>query len=280
LKEHEWLYATHDLELAVILHDLNKWRKYLMGKRFEMITDCNSLKYLFDQPTLNARQSRWLEFLYEYDFDIKHIKGKEKKVANALNKRVHELHATTISMYQTDLKGRIFEIAKVYLRYMELVTKLQQGKMQEKDEDYELRIDGILLYINKIYVPSSHELRSMILKELHNVPYVGHPGYQKIVATIKSHYYWSGTKKEIEEYIAKLLECQRVKAEHRHPVGLLQPLPIPEWKWEVVKMDFITGLPKTNKKHDSIMVVVDKLTKASHFIPMKDTQKETNVDNI
>ena len=75
-------------------------------------------------------------------------------------------------------------------------------------------------------------------------------------------------KKEIVEYIAKCLECQKVKDEHRHPAELLQPLPIPEWKWEVVTMDFITKLPRTNKQHDSIMVVVDKLTKAAHFIQL------------
>jgi hypothetical protein len=74
LKEHERLYATHDLELEAIVHALNKWRRYLMGNKFEMRTDHIGLRYLFDQPTLNARQSRWLEFLCEYDFDIKHIK--------------------------------------------------------------------------------------------------------------------------------------------------------------------------------------------------------------
>ena len=78
-----------------------------MGKRFELRTDHNGLKYVFDQPTLNVRQSRWLEFLSEYDFDIKHIKGKENKVVDALNIRVHELYATTISMYQSYLKDRI-----------------------------------------------------------------------------------------------------------------------------------------------------------------------------
>jgi hypothetical protein len=163
---------------------------------------------------------------------------------------------------------------------MELVTKLQQGKMQQKVEDYELGIDGILRYRNRVYVPNSQELRSVILKEMHNVPYAGHPGYQKTVSAVKSQYYWPGMKHEIVEYIAKCLECQRVKAEHRHPAGLLQPLPIPEWKWEVVTMDFITGLPRTNKQHDSIMVVVDKLTKAAHFIPLKTTHKETNVVDI
>jgi hypothetical protein len=68
--------------------------------------------------------------------------------------------------------------------------------------------------------------------------------------------------------------------EHRHPVGLLQPLPIPEWKWEVVTMDFITGFPKTDNKHDSIMVVVEKLTKATHFIPLKTTHKAMDVVDI
>jgi hypothetical protein len=112
-----------------------------MGGRFELRTNHNSLKYLFDQPTLNARQSRWLEFLCEYDFDIKHIKGKENKVAYALSKRVHELHATTISMYQTNIKGRILEVASADLQYMELVAKLQQGKMPQKVEDYKLETD-------------------------------------------------------------------------------------------------------------------------------------------
>jgi hypothetical protein len=76
LKEHEKNYATHYLELEAIVHALRKWRHYLMGKRFKLRTDHNGLKYLFDQPTLNARQIRWLEFMCEYDFAIKHIKGK------------------------------------------------------------------------------------------------------------------------------------------------------------------------------------------------------------
>jgi hypothetical protein len=105
-----------------------------------------------------------LEFLCEYEFDIKHIKGKENKEVDALNRRMHELNSTTINMYQTDLKGRISLIAKANTQYMELVTKLQQGKMHQKIEDYSLEADGILLYRNIIYVPSSHELRSMILK--------------------------------------------------------------------------------------------------------------------
>jgi hypothetical protein len=101
LKEHERHYTTHDLELPpTIVHALRKWRHYLMGKRFELRTYHNALKYLFDQPTLNARKSSWLVFLSKYNFDIKHIKGEENKVDDELSRRVHEFHATTISMYQ------------------------------------------------------------------------------------------------------------------------------------------------------------------------------------
>jgi hypothetical protein len=115
---------------------------------------------------------------------------------------------------------------------------------------------------------------------MHDMTYVGHPGYQKTVAAVKIHYFWPGLKKEITEYIARCMECQKVKAEHRHPAGLRQPLPIPEWKWDMVTMDFITGLPRKSKQHDSIMVVVDKLTKVAHFIPLKTTHREVDVVDI
>jgi hypothetical protein len=143
-----------------------------------------------------------------------------------------------------------------------------------------LEADGILLYRNKVYIPNVQELKLAILKEMHDVTYVGHPGYQKTMAVVKSHYFWLGIKREIIEYIARCMECQKVKAKHKHPVGLLQPLPILEWKWEVVTMDFITGLPRTSKQHDLIMVVVDKLTKAAHFIPLKTTHKVADVVDI
>jgi hypothetical protein len=87
-------------------------------------------------------------------------------------------------------------------------------------------------------------------------------------------------KREIAKYITRCMECQKVKTEHRHPAGLQQPLPILEWKWEVVTMDFIMGLPRIGKLHDSIMVVVDKLTKVAHFIPLKNTHKATDVVDI
>ena len=107
LKEHEKNYATHDLELATIVHALNMWRHYLMGRIFELRTDHYGLKYLFDHSTLNARQARWLDFLCEFDFEIIHIKGKENEVVDALNRKVYEMHLASLSIFQSDLRPQI-----------------------------------------------------------------------------------------------------------------------------------------------------------------------------
>jgi hypothetical protein len=124
IKEHERNYSTHELELTAIVHALRMWRHDLMGKKFELRTDHIGLKYIFEQPTLNARKTRWMEFLSEYDFDINHIKGKENKFSNALSRRVHTMHATAVSMDQLDLKRRIldgFVIEQHYLQIKEIL---------------------------------------------------------------------------------------------------------------------------------------------------------------
>ena len=132
----------------------------------------------------------------------------------------------------------------------------------------------------RVYIPNSGYLRKLVLQEMHNVPYAGHPGYQKTLTVVRKEYFWPGMKKDVVDYIAKCMECQRVKVEHKHRAGLLQPLPILEWKWEVVTIDFITKLPRSSSRHDSIMVVVDKLTKAVHFVPVKLTHKVADVAEI
>ena len=78
-------------------------------------------------------------------------------------------------------------------------------------------------------------------------------------------------KKDIAEFVSKCLTCQKIKVEHQRPSGPLQPLAIPEWKWESIPMDFVVGLPKTPVGHDSIWVIIDRLTKTAHVLPVKTT---------
>jgi hypothetical protein len=83
----------------------------------------------------------------------------------------------------------------------------------------------------KFYVPNDQELKSILLLEMHKAPYVGHPGYQKTIVTVKNQYLWLGMKKEVVDFISRCLECQKVKVEHKHPAGLIHPFPIAKWKW-------------------------------------------------
>jgi hypothetical protein len=164
--------------------------------------------------------------------------------------------------------------------YLELKIKLQQGKMQHKMENYELREYETLIFKGIIYVPDDQELENFLLLEMHKVNYVGLQGYQNTITIVKKQYYWPGMKKEVANFIARFLECQTFKAENKHPTGLLHPLPILEWKWELVTMELITSPPRTAKQHDFIMVFVEKITNSTHFIPLKLNHKETNIVDI
>ena len=101
-------------------------------------------------------------------------------------------------------------------------------------------------------MPIVDNIRKDILTEAHSTPYSIHPGATKMYRDLKMHYWWPGMKRDIAQYMNQCLTCQQIKVEHQRPAGTLQPLLIPEWKWERITMDFVAGLPKTMKGHNSI----------------------------
>ena len=107
LKTHEKNYATYDLELAVVIHALTMWHYHLIGRKFILMTDNKGIKYLLDQPNMNARKARWIDFLSKYDFKIQHIKGKENKVVDALSRNARLNFTAVISTYTTDLEEQL-----------------------------------------------------------------------------------------------------------------------------------------------------------------------------
>ena len=118
------------------------------------------------------------------------------------------------------------------------------------------------------------------MQEMNNVPYAGHPRYRQTIAVVKKAYYWLVMKKEVAMYIGRCLECQRIKAKCKNPNGLLHPFPIPEWKWDVATIYFVTKLTRNKKQPDSIMVVVDKLTKSTHFVLVQSTFKVAKIVEV
>ena len=118
----------------------------------------------------------------------------------------------------------------------------------------------------RMCVPEYGELKRDIMEEAHSSAYVMHPGSTKMYRTLKEHYWWNGMKKEIASFVSICLTCQQVKAKHQRLVGKIQLLPILVWKWEKITMDFMTSLPQTQRQHDVIWVIVDRLTKSAHFL--------------
>jgi hypothetical protein len=280
LNDHEINYVTHDLELASIVHDLKMWRHYLLGRRFILMIDHCGLRHLFDQSKLNDRQARWMALLSEFDLEIEHIKGKENRVVDALSRSMKTIHLEAVSTCEMNFRERVRNAQETYAFFKTVTSYLNQKPTGIKYEGYQMLDEGLLTYKNILHIPSCDDLKRFIMDELHKIPYIGHLGYQKMITATRKQFYWPGLEKDIAEYLAKCLECQQVKAEHRHPPGLLQPLPILEWKWETISMDFIIGLPKSARQNDAIMVVVDKLRKSTHFIPIKSTCKVIDIANI
>ena len=113
------------------------------------------------------------------------------------------------------------------------------------------------------------DLKKKILYESHNTVFTMHLRGNKMYQDMKQYYWWRGMKKDISEYVSKCLMCQQIKDEHQVPSGLLNPLPIPQWKWDNITMDFVSGFPLTQRKHDAVWVIEDRLTKPAHFLPVR-----------
>jgi hypothetical protein len=296
LKNHERNYPTHDLELAAVVFALKIWRHYLYGSKCEIYTDHKSLKYIFTQKDLNMRQRRWLELIKDYDCYILYHPGKANVVADALSRKSQgdvsdsmitpDQLAQQFGMIQLDTRPTIGDVRLATCIIVPMIAdwiKVAQEKDPELKElrekaskgeapGFDFASDGILRTgDSRAVLPNDAKLRKVVLDEAHKTYYTVHPGSTKMYQDLKRNYWWSGMKRDIAEYVARCPSCQQVKAEHQRPAGPLQPLSIPEWKWDQITMDFVVGLPRAPSGQDAIWVIVDRLTKSAHFVPFKIT---------
>nr|GEU29307.1 reverse transcriptase domain-containing protein [Tanacetum cinerariifolium] len=196
-------------------------------------------------------------------------------VANALSRkeRIEPLRVRALVMtINLDLPKQILE-AQIEALKPDNLKNEDVGGMIRKDipkEKLEPLADGTLCLNDKSWLPCYDDLRSVIMHESHKSKYSIHPGSNKMYQDMKKLYWWPNMKANIATYVSKCLTCAKVKAEHQSLSRLLVQPAIPEWKWDNITMDFITKLLKSSQGFDTIWMIVDRLTKSSYFLPIKE----------
>ena len=211
LKVHDKNYPTHDLDLAAMVFVLKIWRHYLYGSKFEVLSDHMSLKYTFDQKGLNMRQSRWLEFLKNYDFQLSYHPGKANVVVDALSRKL--LHMSALMVKELELVEQLRDLSLgseltssgVKLGMFKLASNiLEEIKIGRKEDfklvdrvvlvnqgkgvDFRLDENGVLMFRNRVCVLDVLELKKRILEEGHRSSLTIHPGATKMYQDLKRLY--------------------------------------------------------------------------------------------
>jgi hypothetical protein len=215
------------------------------------------------------RQRRWLELIKDYDLEVHYHPGKANIVVDALSRKVHS-HCLSIEAFSETLCWEIRKlnleiIPQSSLNYIAVeptlqdsiiiaqlhdegvkIIKQQLAKGEEKYKYFQVDHKGILWFKRRIIVPKDHQLCKQILDEAQLSKFSMHPGSTKMNQDLRQNFWWTRMKRKIARYVSECDICQRVKASHLKVAGILQPLPIPSWKWEDISMDFIVSLPNTS----------------------------------
>lgn len=260
-------YSTYDVEFYAVVQSVRHWRHYLVHRDFVLFTDHDALKHLDSQVKVSSRHAGWIAYLQQFTFTIRHKAGKLNRVTDALSRRhglLTTLHtsvagfASFSDLYESDpYFGKVLMEVRANLR-----------------DDFSL-VDGFLFRGTQLCLPDS-SLRLRVIDELHRE---GHVGRDRTLQLVSASYYWPSLRRDVERYVERCRACQLAKGQASN-AGLYLPLPIPTQPWTDLTMDFVLGLPRTQKGNDSIFVVVDRFSKMVHFIPCKRTTDAVRVAQL
>jgi hypothetical protein len=276
LNEAKKKYSTYDKEFYAIIQALKKWRHYLVPKEFVLYSDNHTLQFITRQEKLNQRHAKWIEFMKNFTFVIKHISGNANKVVDALSRRILILQEFQVKTLGFD---HLKEMYHSDPDFGEAYEACANPVLRDRSQWAEYLIqDGLLFKGCQLCIPRC-SMRENLLKENHSGGLAGHFGHDKTFSQLNGSYYWLGMREEVKIFVNNCKICQYAKGKKQN-TGLYQPLPIPERPWDAISMDFVLGLPRTQRGSDSIFVVVDRFSKMAHFIPCQKTSDATHVANL
>ncbi|KAJ0800640.1 putative nucleotidyltransferase, Ribonuclease H [Helianthus annuus] len=263
-------YSTYDKEFYAIVRSLEYWRHYLLPNEFILYSDHQALKFIHGQAKLNPRHAKWVEMLQDFNFVIRHKAGSTNTVADALSRRPALHTSTTIQVAGFDAVKPLYQDDPDFKLIWEKCANMPFKEF--------VRRDGLLFKGNRLCVPLS-SLREAIILECHQGALAGHFGRDKTVALVTERFFWPKLVHDVMKVLARCRVCHLGKTQHTNQ-GLYTPLPTPLGPWEDISIDFVLGLPLTQRKKDSIMVVVDRFSKMAHFLPCSKTYDASQVARL
>lgn len=257
--------SVYEKELLAVVYAVQTWNAYLAHKPFIIRTDQKSLKFLMEQKMTTPFQHMWVSKLMGYTFEIHYKQGKENVAADALSRVPgSQLLSLTLSQSHEGFYDSIKGLWSSDPSLAHIISEMKARKSSHPAFTYtndELRRKGKLVIGNDV------EVKLHILKWLYDSALGGHSGKDATLQRIRSLIYWPRMFVEVQNYIRNCSVCQQNKYDQSAKPGLLNPLPVPKGIWESISLDFVEGLPPSGGKH-CIMVVVDRLSKNAHFIPL------------
>lgn len=258
--------------MLTILLAVQKWRPYLLGRKFIIRTDQRSLKFLLDQRFRQESQHPWLLKLSGFDYVVEYKKGVKNKVADALSRRneneveeVKTYSCRATSVVEPKWLTEVRDMVAHSPFFVGIHKKYEEGSLSPTKYK---KIEGVWFYKGRVLIDPNSTLCSTIFHDHHEAQGGGHSGYNRTLRRIKLSFWWPGLKNFILRAIKEYVVCQRNKGENVAPPGLLSPLPLPERVWEEISMDFVDGLPLSQGK-STILVVVDRYSKFTYFVAIQ-----------
>lgn len=275
LSDQEKRWAVYEQELLSIVLSLEEWRHYLVGRKFKLITDHQSLIHLKKQQHLSRKQSHWVERLSDFDYEAEYLPGRSNVVADALSRRPDyndQQELSELNVSSGGLNDTILELIREAQLRDEYCKSVVRGEIENVEKQQLIVKRGIVFKSRKIFVPTERLLRTKLLEFYHDNPLSGHLGYKKTKELISRNCYWNQLEKDVNGWVRSCNNCQKNKTSTQKPIGLLKPIDVPSRNWEVIHMDFIGPLPISGKnKFDTILTVIDRLSKMIHLIPTHQT---------
>ena len=259
--------SAYKVELFTAVMAVQKWKHYLIHKPFTSRSDQMNLKYLWEQKEIPSQYAKWLVKLMGFQFTVEYCEGRTNKVANTLS-RVNVEHDATLQQISVLLSPDIEAIGQEVLQDPSLLKIIHQLETDPDISSHSTNSHNQLRYKGRLVIPRTSSFIKAILSDFHDSPVGEHASYLKTYKRVADQFYWTRMKGDIKQHVSKCQVCEINKTNSLAPAGLLQPLPIPQNIWEDVSMDFIEALPRS-EGFDTIWVIVDRLSKYSHFVPLK-----------